>query len=327
MPPDVNDAVKTKRVMVLGATGTIGRAVMAAAARHGYAVACIIRPGSTPREGWRDVRYADVTSSESLAQHGFRGEQFDVVISCLASRNGRAEDAWANDYQAQCNVLNTAKACGVQHFILLSAICVQRPKLPFQQAKLAFEAKLVDSGLTFSIVRPTAFFKSLSGQVARVQQGRPYLLLGDGKLTACKPIGDDDLADFLVECIGRIERHNRVLPIGGPGEAMTPLQQGQMLFDVMGKPAKFRHVPIGLLQGIRGGLRVAGLAFPAAARKADLAQIGLYYATESMLVWDEAQGRYDADATPSTGTQTLADHFRALLSGESTADLGEHSVF
>ena len=273
------------------------------------------------------MRYADVTDPESFVRDGFRGEAFDVVLSCLASRNGQAEDAWAIDYQAQYNALAAAQAHGVRHFILLSAICVQRPQLPFQQAKLAFEAKLRESGLTYSIVRPTAFFKSLSGQVERVRRGKPYLLLGDGQLTACKPIGDDDLADFMSACITRGERHNQILPIGGPGEALTPLQQGQMLFDLLGQPAKFRHVPLAMLHTIRGGLRMAGLISPAAARKAQLARIGLYYATESMLHWDADLGRYDAAATPSTGTQSLADHFRALLSGEQVTDLGQHSVF
>jgi divinyl chlorophyllide a 8-vinyl-reductase len=77
-------------------------------------------------------------------------------------------------------------------------------------------------------VRPTAFFKSLSGQVARVQQGKPFLVFGDGTLTACKPISDDDLGDYLAGCLTRPDsRHNRVLPIGGPGPAITPRQQGE----------------------------------------------------------------------------------------------------
>ena len=86
---------------------------------------------------------------------------------------------------------------GVAHFVLLSAICAQKPMLAFQHAKLAFEESLISSGLGYSIVRPTAFFKSLSGQVERVRNGKPFLVFGDGRLTACKPISDADL-DTLV---------------------------------------------------------------------------------------------------------------------------------
>ncbi|GKU85540.1 hypothetical protein SLEP1_g206 [Rubroshorea leprosula] len=55
---------------------------------------------------------------------------------------------------------------GASHFVLLSAMCVQKPLLEFQRAKLKFEAELMkeaelDNGFTYSIVRPTAFFKSL----------------------------------------------------------------------------------------------------------------------------------------------------------------------
>ena len=75
------------------------------------------------------------------------------------------KDSWAIDYQATKNCLDTAKQKGAQHFVLLSAICVQKPLLEFQHAKLNLEAAIRDSGLSYSIVRPTAFFKSLAGQV------------------------------------------------------------------------------------------------------------------------------------------------------------------
>ncbi len=64
------------------------------------------------------------------------------------------------------NVLETARQKGASHFVLLSAICVQKPLLEFQHAKLKFETALQAAGdITYSIVRPTAFFKSLAGQV------------------------------------------------------------------------------------------------------------------------------------------------------------------
>jgi len=171
--------------------------------------------------------------------------------------------------------------------VLLSAICVQKPLLAFQQAKLAFEAELMASGLTWSIVRPTAFFKSLSGQVARVQQGKPFLLFGDGTLTSCKPISDDDLAEFIATCVDDPARQNRVLPIGGPGDAMTPRQQGDLLFALTGKTPRFKRVPVGLLDVIIATLSAAGRFVPALRAKAELAKIGRYYASESMLVWTQ----------------------------------------
>lgn len=320
------------RVFVVGATGTIGRATVAALLRRGYDVTCFVRAGRLQDvSGGTPVgavfRSGDVTSLQSIRDDGMRAEKFDAVVSCLASRTGAPADAWAIDHRAQLNVLAAAQDACIPQFILLSAICVQMPLLAFQHAKLAFEKALVESGIDYSIVRATAYFKSLSGQVARVQQGKPFMLFGNGALTACKPISDRDLAEFLADCIGNAQRKNRVLPIGGPGPAITPREQGEYLYRRLGKPARFRSMPVAMLDGIIGIMNVAGRFVPSLADKAELARIGRYYATESMLVLDPATGRYDADATPSTGADTLFDYYDRLLKGEETAERGEHAVF
>ena len=327
-----------RRIVVIGATGTIGRATVRALLRRGHEVVCVVRPRAgvggalTAEDSARlfpgaTLRFGDVTDAASLARDGFRGEGFDALVSCLASRTGAPKDAWAIDHRAHSLALAAAKAAGVTQMVLLSAICVQKPLLAFQQAKLAFEAELIASGLRYSIVRPTAFFKSLSGQVERVRQGKPFLVFGDGSLTACKPIGDDDLGDYLAGCLDDPARRNRVLPIGGPGDAITPRQQGERLCELLGRPPRFKQVPVALLDGIVGVLGTLGRVAPPLAAKAELARIGRYYATESMLVWDAAAGRYDAAATPSTGRQTLFDHYADLASGAVAPERGDHAVF
>jgi divinyl chlorophyllide a 8-vinyl-reductase len=327
-----------RRVFVIGATGTIGQATVRALLRRGHDVVCLVRPGagvggklssddSEKLLRGATVRVGDVCDSASLARDGFRGERFDVLLSCLASRTGTPKDAWSIDHRAHVLALEAAKAAGVTQVVLLSAICVQKPLLAFQHAKLAFEKTLVDSGISYSIVRATAFFKSLSGQIERVRAGKPFLVFGDGTLTACKPISDDDLGDYLAGCVDDPERRNRVLPIGGPGEAITPREQGERLFALLGRPARFKQVPVALLDTIIVVLGLLGRLLPALADKAELARIGRYYATESMLVWDAAAGRYDAAATPSAGQETLFDYYGRLVRGETVVERGDHAVF
>lgn len=326
------------RVLLLGATGTIGMATAQALLGRGHEVVCLVRP----RQGDRSTQ-ADTLLSQHLAgatllwgnaceeafwqQTGWAHARFDAVVSCMASRMGSPQDAWRVDHQAHVWALQAAQAAGVRHFVQLSAICVQKPLLAFQHAKLAFEKTLIESGLTYSIVRPTAYFKSLSGQLDRVKKGKPFLIFGDGQLTACKPISDDDLADFLVGCLDDVSRHNQILPIGGPGPAITPLAQGEHLFALMGKPPRFKRVPVGLLDLIVGVLSLVGKLIPAAADKAELARIGRYYATESMLVWDAQAQRYDAQATPSHGCHTLFDAYAQWVKGDGVPDRGDHAVF
>ena len=327
-----------RRILVLGGTGTIGRATVRALVSRGHEVVCLVRHNAdiawpTKRDArarafaGATVRFGDVTDPSSLARDGLRGEPFDILVSCLASRTGLPADAWAIDYQAHVDALSAGKAAGVTHIVLLSAICVQKPILAFQHAKLAFESVLARSGLDYTIVRPTAFFKSLSGQLERLRRGKPFLVFGDGALTSCKPISDDDLGTFLADCIGNEDRRNRVLPIGGPGEAITPKAQGERLFALLGREPRFTHVPVMLLDVIAAALATFGRVSPALASKAELARIGRYYATESMLVWDPATARYDAHATPSTGTETLFDHYARLVRGEAVVERGDHAVF
>jgi divinyl chlorophyllide a 8-vinyl-reductase len=325
----------SKRIFVIGATGTIGRATVQALVRQGHDVVCFIRARAEKKTSSQaevlfegaSIRYGDIRDSHSIREQGFKNEKFDVLVSCLASRTGAPKDAWAIDHQAHVHVLEVAKSAGVAHFILLSAICVQKPLLAFQHAKLAFEKALMESGLTYSIVRPTAFFKSLSGQIERVKNGKPFLLFGDGTLTACKPISDDDLGDFIADCIDDQQRHNRILPIGGPGAAITPKEQGEKLFALLGKEVRFKQVPVALLDAIIFILSGLGRLIPSLADKAELARIGRYYATESMLVWDAQKGVYDAAATPSTGEETLFDYYGELIAGTAELERGDHAVF
>jgi divinyl chlorophyllide a 8-vinyl-reductase len=160
-----------------------------------------------------------------------------------------------------------------------------------------------------------------------VQTGRPFLVFGDGRRTACKPISDGDLARFLVLCLSDPAKRNRILPIGGPGPAITPLDQANHLFEMLGKPPRIRRVPLALMDVIVGSLAFLGRFSQGMRDKAEFARTGQYYATESMLLWDPVYRRYDADATPEFGSETLWDHYAALLSGNTSTDLGDHAMF
>lgn len=325
--PSPSNLSAPKRVLLLGATGTIGRATLAALLARGHEVVCLLRKGGDrglPSEATSEI--ADVSDPGALARV-FGARRFDAVVSCMASRTGTPKDAWAVDHGAHMGVLSAAQAAGVGHFVLLSAICVQKPRLGFQHAKLAFEAALQASGMTYSILRPTAFFKSLSGQIARLQQGKPYLLFGDGRLTACKPISDADLGAYLAGCLSDASRHNRILPIGGPGPAITPREQGEEIFRLLGRAPKFRRVPVGMMDAIIAVLGTLGRLSPGLRDKAEMARIGRYYATESMLVLDASSGQYDAEATPETGQDRLFDYYAEVIGGRAEVERGDHAVF
>lgn len=337
-PKDIN-------ILVVGSTGYIGKFVVKELVSRGFNVIAIARERSGIR-GRNDkeetlnqlqgvsVCFSNVTNLQSLEKSLENLEtSIDVVVSCLASRSGGVKDSWKIDYEATRNSLVAGRNHGASHFVLLSAICVQKPLLEFQRAKLKFEAEMMkgaeeDSGFTYSIVRPTAFFKSLGGQVELVKEGKPYVMFGDGKLCACKPISEQDLASFIADCVLSEDKINQILPIGGPGKALTPLEQGEILFRLLGKEPKFLKVPIGIMDFAIGVLDFLVKIFPSLEDAAEFGKIGRYYAAESMLILDPETGEYSAEKTPSYGKDTLEEFFeRVLREGMAGQELGEQTIF
>ena len=329
-----------RAVLVAGATGYIGRFVVRELLSRGYRVIALVRnspgQGGGPAREWLghqmpagvDLHLTDVCDPRVLSRLNIGAEPLAAVISCLASRSGGVEDAWSVEFRANSNILQFAQRNGAGHFVLLSAICVQKPVLAFQRAKLAFEALLQQSGLRYSIVRPTAFFKSLSGQVEAVKSGKPFTVFGDGELTACKPISESDLACYLADCLIDPARWDRLLPVGGPGDAISPRQQGEMLFRLCGRRPRFRRVPLRVFDLAIPALSALARLRPALADKAECARIGRYYASESMLVLNPETGAYDAAATPSWGSDPLEGFYRRVLrEGLAGQELGQHKLF
>lgn len=337
-PKDIN-------ILVVGSTGYIGQFVVKELVSRGFNVIAIARErsGIRGRNGKEEtvnqlrgasLCFSDVTNLEFLEKSLENlGTSIDVVVSCLASRSGGVKDSWKIDYEATRNSLVAGRNHGASHFVLLSAICVQKPLLEFQRAKLKFEAEMMkeaeeDSGFTYSIVRPTAFFKSLGGQVELVKEGKPYVMFGDGKLCACKPISEQDLALFIADCVLSEDKINQILPIGGPGKALTPLEQGEILFRLLGKEPKFLKVPIGIMDFAIRVLDFLVKIFPSLEDAAEFGKIGRYYAAESMLILDPETGEYSAEKTPSYGKDTLEEFFeRVLREGMAGQELGEQTIF
>ena len=256
-------------------------------------------------------------NDESSVRNVFKeNSNLCAIISCMASRTGGIRDSWLVDFQLNMNILAIAKSSSVEKFVLLSAICVQKPMLSFQLAKLAFEKKLQSSSLEYTIVRPTAFFKSLAGQIKRVQNGKKFILFDDGCQTRTKPISEKDLALFLVQCINDVERKNKILSIGGPGPARTQRELGDIIFKLLDKPPQYFHMPSRAFKLLATLLSPLGLISGRMKDRAEFLRIAYYYATESMLFWDQPTKKYSDQKTMEVGEDTIDDFYRSIIEND-----------
>jgi len=323
-----------KRVVVFGGTGYIGKATVNELAARGHFVVVVTRErsGIGGEKSMADVAsmYAsagvevvggDVTDEAALTATILAIQPpVEAAICCLASRTGGRQDSFDIDYQATMNCAHAVKKAGANQFVLLSAVCVQRPKLGFQEAKLKAQNELAKMGgeMSYSIVQPTAFFKSLVGQVKGVKGGSPYVMFGDGTEVKCKPISEQDLAAYISDCIWDDKKRNKILPIGGPGDAMSFKEQGTLLFNLLGKEPSFICVPYWIFDVVQG---VIDFFAGKDSDTAEFGRIGRYYAEESMLVLDPATGKYSGEMTPSYGKTSLRDFLtEALMEGSTKLD-------
>jgi len=316
-----------KTAIIAGATGYIGKAVVAESVQRGYRTVALVRSkdkfyktvedknGRTFQQ--LDPLYApyfkdaileecDVEKPDEL-EAVFRryssDGNLDVVCSCLASRSGIKSEATRIDYQATLNLLNAGRACGGRHFVLLSAFCVQKPLLELQRQKLRFEAELAaQSDMTYSIVRPTAFFKSVSGQLEGIQGGAPYVLFGDGAVTRCNPIAEEDLAYYMLDSAVSEEKTNKILNVGGPDAPLTNQMLAEMMYKSIGEKPKFVFVPTRIFDASIGLIEfIANIAKDEKWYDVlETARIGKYYAVEDMLTTNEDE---------KFGTITMQEHY------------------
>ena len=251
------DKKSAKKVLIVGATGYIGSAVVTESVRQGHDVIAVTRSLKNDCQfDGAEVVLADVTDPVSIAEVFKR--KIDVVISCLACRSGLARDFDEIDYKATLHVLNAAKENGTGKFILLSAICIRKPDLPLQLAKLKMEDALIRSGINYTIVRPTAYFWVFDAQTRMIANGKPGYLIGTGDQACHNPIAKEDLAEFMVGCIGSSEHKNRIFIIGGPevpDNIVTYRDSLMMIFESMGKEPKLVSIPGWLLTAV---IRITG---------------------------------------------------------------------
>ena len=319
-------------ILLAGSTGYIGRHVLTNLLFRGYRVVCLGR-NFTEMQTLKNHKNLSFYKINLCSKSDFKNlstkiSSLHAVISCIGTRSGGCLDSWNIEYRANKNLLEFGKFLKIKQFILLSAICVQKPKLEFQFAKLAFENYLKNSNVTYSIVRPTAFFKSISGQIEKVKSGKSFIFFDNGTTTSCKPISERNLAEFICDCLVIDNRNNKILPIGGSGASYTPREQGELLFKILGQTPKFLNVPSSIFT-IFGSLASPFTLFSKKIRDVkEFSRIGHYYATESMLLWDKDTGTYSADKTPEFGDDSLEDFYKHVIKfGNHEHQLGDHKLF
>jgi uncharacterized protein YbjT (DUF2867 family) len=208
-------------VFITGATGFIGRRVMAALGNTpGRSIRCLVRDGRSVAEGpWVTTVRGDLDRPETFAA-ALAGTR---TVLHLAARTGKGSrrDHFSANCEGTEKLVRASREAGVTRFINVSSIAAtyaHRTAYHYADAKRQAEQIVRSSGLRFVNVRPTFVL----GAGSPVGSGLVKLatlplvpLFGDGAVRV-QPIHVDDVAGYLAAALGDEGLDNHDVDLGGP---------------------------------------------------------------------------------------------------------------
>lgn len=238
-----------KKVLVAGATGYLGKYVVQELKQQGYWVRVLARnPKKLGQRGTfgepaiadiaDDVFVGEITQPETL--EGIL-DGIDLVFSSVGiTRQKDGLSFWDVDYQANKNLLNLAVQHSIEKFVFVSVFrgAELADKISVAEAREAFVKDLTDSGINYSIIRPSGYYSDMSEFMTMAIQGRVFVV-GDGS-GVINPIHGADLAAV---CVKAFQDNAKEVPCGG-SEVFSYQRIGEMAFDVVGKKPKFMKIPV-----------------------------------------------------------------------------------
>lgn len=241
-------------LLVVGATGTLGRQVVRRALDEGHQVRCFVRSprkAAFLKEWGAEIVQGDLTSPETLKP---ALEGITAVIDTATSRPTDSLSIKQVDWEGQVSLIQAAVAAGVERFIFFSILDAQNfPHVPLMEIKRCTELFLAESGLKYTILKPCGFMQGLIGQYAiPILDGQSVWITGDTSPIAY--MDTQDIAKFAVRALEVPETVNKSFPVVGT-RAWGAYEIIRLCERLSGKQSKIARLPLNLLRGVRGILR------------------------------------------------------------------------
>jgi uncharacterized protein YbjT (DUF2867 family) len=241
-------------LLVVGATGTLGRQVVRRALDEGHQVRCFVRSprkASFLKEWGAEIVQGDLRAPERLKS---ALEGIDAVIDAATSRPTDALSIKQVDWEGKVSLIQAAAAAGIERFIFFSILDAEKyPNVPLMEIKRCTELFLAESGLKYTILRPCGFMQGLIGQYAiPILDGQAVWITGESSPIAY--MDTQDVAKFAVRALEVPETINQTFPVVGT-RAWGAYEIIRLCERLSGKDAKVARLPLNLLRSIRGILR------------------------------------------------------------------------
>ena len=220
-------------ILVIGATGTIGKDVVKDLKAKGEQVRAMVR----------DTEKAPATREPGVEYVTGARENYESVIAALQGMEKAFllsnEDPRMPDLHG--NFAAAAKDAGLRHLVRLS-ILPANPDAPIPIAKWHGEAdrSVMDSGVPYTILRPSYFMQNNMGGGATIASGGTiYSVMGEGKVGH---IDTRDIAAVAVAVLTSEGHEGQTYILTGP-EALTMAEVAARLSAALGKTIEYVNLP------------------------------------------------------------------------------------
>ena len=237
--------------LVVGSTGLVGTEICRRLLGKGEAVRALVRETSDPakvaalRALGAEIVTGDLRDAGSLARAcaGVRC----VLATATATSSFTTENTFLNVDGGIKDLIDAARAAGVSQFVLVSVSSGLNPDCDLGTMKRLTESYLINSGLEYTIFRPSAFMEIwLSPMLGfDVANARAQVIgTGDAPLSYISYI---DVAQFCVAAVNNPQAANLAVDIGGP-DAVSPIEVVDIFEKLTGRRFAVTHIPLEGLQ-------------------------------------------------------------------------------
>ena len=236
-------------ILIAGGTGTLGTQIVRLLTARGLEVRILTRDPARAeheRSDLVEIASGDVQDARAV-ERATAGAQ--TVISAIQGFGGAVPAGpQAVDRQGNTNLIRAANEGETDHFILVS-IRGAAPDHPMELFRMKYRAEqeLKASGLTWTIIRPTAYMETWGTLI-----GKPLLETGRTRIfgrgnNPINFVSAHDVARFVELAVVDPAMRGEVVEVGGP-ENLSMEQVAQTFEAVTGKEGKASHVPLPMMR-------------------------------------------------------------------------------
>lgn len=149
---------RPRRIFVAGSTGATGRTLLRISGEHRSELVPHVRPATAARGGAPDdAAILDLGDAPALEAALADCTTVVQLIGTMRKRFSTGDTYETSDIGTTQQLVEAAKKAGVDHFVLLSSVGAGRPVGAYLKAKAKAEALVIESGIPYTILRPSAF--------------------------------------------------------------------------------------------------------------------------------------------------------------------------